>query len=103
MLIYVSNLGCHVESADLNVFFTAFGAVTSARVITDKETGKSLRYGFVEMPDEKCASEAISKLHGKTVEGRTMSVSFSKPKGGEKQKQLFVKSERLSFANHSKR
>ena len=80
MKIFVSNLGCHVEGADLYQFFAPFGHVASAVVITDKETGKSLRYGFVYMTDEDCIRQAIQKLHGKVVEGRSMSVSLSKEK-----------------------
>ncbi len=80
MKIFVSNLGCHVEGADLYQFFAPFGNVASATVVTDKETGKSLRYGFVEMPDENSSQQAIQKLHGKIVEGRSISVSLSKEK-----------------------
>ena len=80
MNIYVSNLGCHVDGTDLYHFFAPFGNVASAVIISDKETGKSLRYGFVDMPDESCIQQAIQKLHGKVVEGRSMSVSLSKEK-----------------------
>ena len=80
MKIFVSNLGCHVEGADLYHFFAPFGNVASATVITDRETGKSLRYGFVEMPDENSSQQAIQKLHGKIVEGRSITVSLSKEK-----------------------
>ena len=80
MNIFVSNLGCHVDGTELYHFFAPFGHVASATVVTDKETGKSLRYGFVEMPDEACIQQATQKLHGKVVEGRSISVSLSKGK-----------------------
>jgi RNA recognition motif-containing protein len=83
MTIHVSNVGCHVSSADLYQLFAAVGNVASARIITDKETGKSLRYGFVEMTDEKSVAEAISKLHGKVIEGRAISVAISKNKNAQ--------------------
>ena len=83
MTIYVSNVGCHITSADLYQLFAVIGNVASAHIITDKETGKSLRYGFVEMPDERSGNEAIGKLHGKVTEGRTMSVALSKAKNAE--------------------
>ena len=67
MTIHISNVGCHVSGADLYQLFAAIGNVASARIITNKETGKSLRYGFVEMPGERCGNEAISKLHGKVL------------------------------------
>ncbi|TKK64189.1 RNA-binding protein [Ilyomonas limi] len=84
MNIFISNLGFHVESNDLKAFFAPYGEVTSSKVVTDKETGRSLRYGFVDMPDEESGKEAISKLHGKMVEGRCMSVGISKPKDANK-------------------
>ena len=80
MKIFVSNLGCHVDGNELYHFFAPFGHVASATVITDKETGKSLRYGFVDMTDADSVQQAIQKLHGKVVEGRSISVSLSKGK-----------------------
>ncbi len=88
MNIFVSNLGFHVENADLKNMFTPFGEVTSAKVITDAETGRSLRYGFVEMPDETAGNEAISKLNGRVVEGRAMSINIAR--GKNKGKELFL-------------
>jgi len=89
MKIFISNLGFHVDSADLKSFFLPFGVVTSAVVITDGETGKSLRYGFVEMPDEKSGNEAISKLNGRVVEGRAMRVTIATPKDKVKTDRFF--------------
>lgn len=80
MNIFVSNLGFHVESNDLKEFFTPYGEVTSSKVITDRETGRSRGFGFVEMPSEAAGNEAISKLNGSVVEGRAMSVNVARPK-----------------------
>lgn len=80
MNIYVSNLSFDVQDEDLKDFFTPYGEVTSAKVITDKFTGKSRGFGFVEMPDSTAASKAIAELDNGTVEGRTVRVMVAKPK-----------------------
>ena len=80
MNIYVSNLDFNVQDDDLRGFFEEFGEITSAKVITDKFTGRSRGFGFVEMSDDAAAQEAIAKLHGATVEGRNISVTVARPK-----------------------
>jgi RNA recognition motif-containing protein len=80
MNIYVSNLSFNVQDEDLKDFFTPYGEVTSAKVITDRETGRSRGFGFVEMSDEAASKKAIQELNGATVENRTISVSEAKPK-----------------------
>jgi RNA recognition motif-containing protein len=80
MNMYVSNLGFHISDEDLRELFSGFGEVTSAKVITDKITGKSRGFGFVEMPQDAAAEEAMQKLEGKEIEGRNISVSKAKPK-----------------------
>ncbi len=80
MNIYVSNLSFNVQDEDLNEFFAPYGEVTSAKVITDRETGRSRGFGFVEMTDEAASKKAIAELNGATVENRTISVSVAKPK-----------------------
>jgi RNA recognition motif-containing protein len=79
MNIYVSNLGFQVSDQDLKKLFTPFGEVTSVNVITDKVTGKSRGFAFVEMPD-KAAEAAIKELEGVQLDGRTISVSKARPK-----------------------
>src|SRR5205085_7488533 len=64
----------------LREFFTEYGEVSSAKVITDKFTGKSRGFGFVEMPDTEAAQKAIAELDNGTVEGRTIRVMEAKPK-----------------------
>lgn len=80
MNIYVSNLSFNVQDEDLREFFTEYGEVSSAKVITDKFTNKSRGFGFVEMPDDAAAQKAINELDQATVEGRTIRVTEAKPK-----------------------
>jgi RNA recognition motif-containing protein len=80
MNIYVSNLGFNVQDEDLKEFFTPYGEVTSAKIITDRETGRSRGFGFVEMPDTAAAKKAIAELDGGDVEGRSIKVMEAKPK-----------------------
>ena len=80
MNIYVSNLGFNVQDEDLKEFFTPFGEVTSAKIINDRESGKSRGFGFVEMSDDEAAKKAIADLDGATVEGRAIKVMEAKPK-----------------------
>lgn len=80
MNLYVSNLGFHVSDNELQTLFAAFGEVTSAKVVTDRVTGKSRGFGFVEMPESAAAEQAIAKLSGKEVEGRAIAVSVARPK-----------------------
>lgn len=80
MNIYVSNLSFNVQDEDLREFFTEYGEVTSAKVINDRETGRSRGFGFVEMSDDEASKKAIAELDGATVEGRTIKVMEAKPK-----------------------
>jgi RNA recognition motif-containing protein len=80
MNIYVSNLSFNVQDEDLKEFFTEYGEVSSAKVITDKFTGKSRGFGFVEMPDDESAKKAIAELDNGVVEGRNIKVMEAKPK-----------------------
>lgn len=80
MNIYVSNLGFNVQDEDLRGFFSPYGDVTSAKVITDKFSGKSRGFGFVEMADGTAAQKAITELNNATVDGRTISVTEARPR-----------------------
>jgi RNA recognition motif-containing protein len=80
MNMYVSNLGFHINDESLKALFAGYGEVTSAKVINDRETGKSRGFGFVEMPNDAEAEAAMQKINGKEVEGRAVSVSRAKPK-----------------------
>jgi RNA recognition motif-containing protein len=83
MNMYVSNLSFHTTDEDLNTLFSQFGAVTSAKVISDRDTGRSRGFGFVEMSSEEEGKKAIAGLNNKEIEGRAMSVSVAKPKKAE--------------------
>ena len=80
MNIYVSNLSFNVQDEDLQSYFADYGEVTSAKVINDKETGRSRGFGFVEMPDDTAAKKAVAELDGATVDGRAIKVSEAKPR-----------------------
>jgi RNA recognition motif-containing protein len=80
MNMYVSNLSFHTTDDDLKTLFSQFGAVSSAKVITDRETGRSRGFGFVEMESTKEGNEAMKNLNQKEIEGRAMSVSIAKEK-----------------------
>ena len=80
MNIYVSNLSFNVTDEDLQSYFADYGAVTSAKVITDKETNRSRGFGFVEMADDAAAQKAIAELDGATVDGRAIKVNVAKPR-----------------------
>ncbi len=78
--MYVSNLSFHTTDEDLKNLFSDFGEVSSSKVITDRETGRSRGFGFVEMPEEADAKKAMEELDGKDIEGRALSVTVARPK-----------------------
>ena len=78
--MYVSNLGFHIAEEDLKKLFEAFGKVSSAKVITDRETGRSRGFGFVEMDSDAEAKTAMDKLNNKEIEGRQISVTQAREK-----------------------
>lgn len=80
MNMYVSNLSFHTGEDDLRKLFEQFGAVSSAKVIADRETGRSRGFGFVEMGSDEEANTAIKSLHNKEIEGRAMSVTVAREK-----------------------
>lgn len=77
--MYVSNLGFGMTDGDLKSMFGKYGEVTSAKVITDRETGRSRGFAFVEMADE-AAEKAMKDLDGTQADGRAISVAKAKPK-----------------------
>ena len=80
MNIYVSNLVFKVGNEELKKLFTAYGTVSSAKVITDRETNKSRGFGFVEMENESEAQKAIKELNGSVFEGKSITVNEARPK-----------------------
>ena len=75
MNIFIGSLPFSLEETELKEFFEEFGEVTSAKIITDKFTGRSKGFGFVEMPDDEAAKKAIEELNGAEVGGRTIVVN----------------------------
>ncbi len=73
--IYVGNLPWSSTSASLETLFSAHGTVTSAEVISDRETGRSRGFGFVEMESDEAAQQAIEALNGTEVDGRPITVN----------------------------
>lgn len=80
MNIYVSNLNFSTTSESLQELFAEYGEVTSAKIITDRETGRSRGFGFVEMSDDTEGQNAISELNEADFEGKTISVNVARPK-----------------------
>jgi len=80
MNIFAGSLPFQLEEADLKQLFEAYGEVTSAKIIIDRESGRSKGFGFVEMPDDEAAQAAISALNGSQVKGRSIAVSQAEDK-----------------------
>ena len=91
MNIFVGSLPFSIDEADLRESFGVYGTVNSVKIITDKFTGRSKGFGFVEMENDTEAEKAIQELNGATVDGRTIVVNKSEPK---------PEGERRSFNNN---
>mgnify|MGYP003589422579 CR=1 FL=1 len=80
MNIYVSNLNWNTVSDSLQELFAKFGEVSSARIITDRESGRSRGFGFVEMPNDEEGQAAIDALNGTDFEEKTINVNVARPR-----------------------
>src|SRR5579871_4318629 len=80
MNIYVSNLSFHTTEEVLTSMFSQHGEVSSAKIITDRETGRSRGFGFVEMSSDEEGKTAIAALNNKEIEGRAISVTVARPR-----------------------
>lgn len=89
--IYVGNLGFNVTNEDLKAKFQQYGDVESAKIITDRDSGRSKGFAFVEMTDSTEAKDAISALHGSQFEGRAMTVNEAKPQAPKDNRGSFSK------------
>ncbi len=78
--LYVGNLPYSMADQDLNELFSQVGEVQSARVMNDRETGRSRGFGFVEMADDDAGHEAIEKLNGQDFDGRALVVNEARPR-----------------------
>ena len=82
MDIYVGNIAYAVTDEDLRSSFGVYGTVESARVVIDRDTGRSRGFGFVEMPNQDEGPKAIENLNGADLKGRPMTVNPSRPREG---------------------
>lgn len=80
--LYVGNLDYSVSENELREFFSKFGTVENAKLITDRYTGQSKGFGFVEFSSKEEAEAAIEESNGKELNGRSMKVNFSRQKEG---------------------
>lgn len=80
MNIYVGNLPFNATDADLRSLFADYGTITSASVITDRDTGRSRGFGFVELADDVLAGKAIERLDGHNWDGRPLTVNKARPR-----------------------
>jgi RNA recognition motif-containing protein len=78
--LYVGNLSFHLTSDDLGDFFSQAGTVESAKIIEDRDTGRSRGFGFVEMATEEEANAAIEQLNGEDLDGRNIVVNAARPR-----------------------
>lgn len=86
--IFVGNLSFQTSQADLTAAFSQFGAVERVNIVTDRDSGRSRGFAFVEMADRQEAENAIAQLNGSQLDGRTLNVNEARPKpqggfGGE--------------------
>src|SRR5437867_5670902 len=77
--IYVGNLSFQIAETDLSNMFGEVGQVESVQIITDRDTGRSKGFGFVQMADDAAAEKAITQLNGKEIGGRNLTVNEAKP------------------------
>lgn len=80
MNLYISNLSYALTDADLAELFADYGEIESAKIIMDRETGRSRGFGFVELKDNELAQKAIEELNQATYDGKVISVSEAKPR-----------------------
>ncbi len=78
--IYVGNLSFNSDDHDLAAIFSPHGEVASAKVVLDRDTGRSRGFGFVEMADDNAAMQAIEAMNGKEVDGRALTVNEARPR-----------------------
>lgn len=80
MTLYVGNVDFRLTNEDLNDMFTSFGTVNSAKIIIDRETGRSKGFAFVEMGSDAEGRKAIQEMNGALVEGRNLKVNEARPR-----------------------
>lgn len=78
--IFVGNLSFQTTEQDLRTAFEAFGAVSRVSIMTDRDTGRSRGFGFVEMADDQQGDDAIAALNGSELDGRALNVNVARPR-----------------------
>ena len=79
--LYVGNLNFRTEEERLRAAFAAYGTVTDARIVVDRDTGRSRGFGFVEMEDDDAANSAVEGMNGAELDGRPLRVNDAQPRG----------------------
>ena len=80
MNLYISNLSYNISDADLRQLFADYGEITSAKVIMDRETGRSRGFGFVELSDDELAKKAIEELNQASYDGKVIKITEARPR-----------------------
>ena len=80
MNLYISNLSYNISDEDLRLLFADYGEITSAKVIMDRETGRSRGFGFVELSDDELAKKAIEELNQASYDGEVINITEARPR-----------------------
>ena len=80
MNLYISNLSYNISDEDLRLLFADYGEITSAKVIMDRETGRSRGFGFVELSDDELAKKAIEELNQASFDGKVINITEARPR-----------------------
>lgn len=80
MNLYISNLSYNISDEDLRQLFAVYGEITSAKVIMDRETGRSRGFGFVELSDDELAKKAIEELNQASYDGKVINITEARPR-----------------------
>lgn len=80
MNLYISNLSYNISDEDLRLLFADYGEITSAKVIMDRETGRSRGFGFVELSDDELAKKAIEGLNQASYDGKVINITEARPR-----------------------
>jgi RNA recognition motif-containing protein len=104
MKLFVGNFAFSTTEYDLRALFEPYGAVESASVVTDRDTGRSRGFGFVEMADRGQAEKAIEALNGKEMGGRTLNINEARPKtdGGPRRSHAGRGGSRDDYRGHAR-
>jgi cold-inducible RNA-binding protein len=78
--LFVGNMNFQTTESDLRALFEPFGEITRVQVMTDRDTGRSRGFGFVEMADDEAAAQAIAALNGKELDGRALNINEARPR-----------------------